>query len=413
MNDRTNRLRVMFHCQPTLGIGHFIRSREIVRALDAFDVTFVIGGEIPSGFELPANVEVVHLPALQFDEEFRTLSTAQGETEIEIIKQIRRAQLLAAFEYVQPDLLVIELFPFGRRKFEFELIPLLESAKRSDTRVICSLRDILVGKRKQAQFDEAAVRLMNEYFDTLLIHSDPNFQKLEETFTRLYDLTCAVCYTGFVVQRIEENTNSLLPIFKTDTPVIIVSVGGGRVGLELIECAIAAQPRIAERFTHRMLILCGPQMPLEAEQKIRQMVESNPPITVERYVTNLPWHLKHAALSISMGGYNTCMDLLASGVRAVVYPFTGNDNQEQTMRAAKLAATSRLRLIRAGELTPERLFEESLLALQTPDAVLHTSIDINGAAKTAELMNEIGRGRRQKERVRNRRNKRNKRKMTD
>ncbi|HYE71986.1 MAG TPA: glycosyltransferase [Blastocatellia bacterium] len=397
MND-DRKLRVMFHCQPTLGIGHFIRSREIVRALDGFDVTFVIGGEIPSGFELPAQVEVAHLPALQFDEEFRTLSTAEGETDLEVIKNIRKAELLAAFDYVKPDLLVIELFPFGRRKFDFELVPLLERAKQSGTKVICSLRDILVGKRKQAQFDEAAVRLMNEHFDLLLIHSDPNFQKLEETFTRLHDLTCDIRYTGFVLQRIEEDFHSLLSFFKPDVPVIIVSVGGGRVGHELIECTIEAQPRIAERFAHQMLILCGPQMPIEMEQRIKQLAETNSQITVERYVANLPLHLKYAALSISMGGYNTCMDLLASGVRAIVYPFTGNDNQEQTMRAAKLAAMGRLRLIHAGELTPERLTEEALLALQMPDEALHTSIDTNGAAKTAEILIEIGLNKSWKER---------------
>ena len=63
--------KVLFYCQSLLGIGHYVRSREIVRALAAFDVCFVYGGEIIPGFGMPPSVEVIHLPALKSDANFQ------------------------------------------------------------------------------------------------------------------------------------------------------------------------------------------------------------------------------------------------------------------------------------------------------------------------------------------------------
>ena len=57
---------VMFYCQHSLGMGHLVRSTELVRALSAdFHVTFVTGGKLPDSMPFPAGVEVISLPALQ------------------------------------------------------------------------------------------------------------------------------------------------------------------------------------------------------------------------------------------------------------------------------------------------------------------------------------------------------------
>jgi predicted glycosyltransferase len=385
----------MFYCQPVLGIGHFIRSREIVYELHDFDVTFVSGGEIPRGFELPAGVGLLELPPMHSDAEFRAVHSSDASLDLEEVKQERRRLLLEEYERVRPDVLILELFPFGRRKFQFELLPLLERAKQggANTLVVCSLRDILVGKRKQAQFDDDAVRLMNQYFDLLLIHSDPKFQRLDETFTRLTELTCDVRYTGFVVQRGHGEVDHEVSPFDEREPVIVVSVGGGRVGHELIDCAVDAQPLIARFFPHRMRVLAGPQMGEDEYQALARRAAENAHVTLERHTTEFPAYLRHAALSISLAGYNTCMDILAAGVRAVVYPFAGNNNQEQTVRAAKLAAAGRVRVIHAGELTPGRLAEEARMALETPAEALETTLDTRGAEQTAAILADLLRGR--------------------
>ncbi len=62
--------RVFFYCQHVLGIGHLVRSAEIVRELSRdCRVLFVSGGEKPDGFRFPENknIEVLQLPPLKTD----------------------------------------------------------------------------------------------------------------------------------------------------------------------------------------------------------------------------------------------------------------------------------------------------------------------------------------------------------
>ncbi|GIR53034.1 MAG: hypothetical protein CM15mP62_05050 [Rhodospirillaceae bacterium] len=54
--------------------------------------------------------------------------------------------LLNLFEETKPSMILTELFPFGRRQFRFELIPLLDRAQEAKwkPKIIASMRDILV-----------------------------------------------------------------------------------------------------------------------------------------------------------------------------------------------------------------------------------------------------------------------------
>src|SRR5215475_7146250 len=236
--------RVLFYCQSLLGIGHFIRSRQILFALRDFDVRFVYGGEFVPDFDLPAWVEAVYLPALRSDARFERLYAVDNHHSLPEIEARRKESLLAAFDRFAPDVLLIELFPFGRRKFNFELLPLLDRARsaRPGVKIVCSLRDILVRRSDQSSYEEEVCALMNQYFDMLLIHADPRLQRLEETFSSVAGLNCAIHYTGYVGQ-----TEARPKRERTEgRPTILVSVGAGRVGHELIACALDAETRLGQ-----------------------------------------------------------------------------------------------------------------------------------------------------------------------
>ena len=76
--------------------------------------------------------------------------------------------------------MLVELFPFGRAKFARELVPLLQ-ARAHGAFTACSLRDILVSARTR-EHDDRAAKLANEHLDAVLVHCDPRFARLEETF---------------------------------------------------------------------------------------------------------------------------------------------------------------------------------------------------------------------------------------
>lgn len=379
-----NRKKLLFYCQHVLGMGHFVRSAALVRGLNNFDVYFLNGGEIVPGFGLPVTVKMINLPPLQADAEFRDIHAVGGAQNLDAIKAARRQRILAEYDRIRPDVLVIELFPFGRLKFAFELLPLLERAQAGRTKIVCSLRDILVSKREQQQFEEEACRLVNHYFDLLLVHADPRLQRLEETFPRAAELRPPLVYTGFVAP--DEGAGELDEWMTAGAaPKILVSIGGGRVGRELIDCAIASSRLLA--WPHRMLIYTGPYLPDADFAALQTVVAAQPQIKLARYTTHFLAQLRQADLSISMAGYNTCMNIITAQTRAIVYPFTGNNNQEQTIRAHKLRALGLLEVIHRPELKPENLRTQMQMLLAQPRARIAPTLDLNGVTKTAtELM---------------------------
>ena len=134
------------------------------------------------------------------DPEFQSLHVQDGS--LEDIRQSRSRMLLDLLVSFDPDLIVTELFPFGRRQFRFELTPLLKAAKQRPrpAKVVCSLRDILVEKKGKPNYETEVVDTLNSCYDLLLIHSDPRVVMLEETFGRCGEIGVQVEYTGFVAR---------------------------------------------------------------------------------------------------------------------------------------------------------------------------------------------------------------------
>jgi predicted glycosyltransferase len=96
--------RAMFYCQRVLGMGHLIRSAEIARGLadNGFEVSFLNGGEMAGGLELPSSIAVVNLPPIKSDAEFREIRAADGSRGLEEIKEERLRRILAEFARFRP-----------------------------------------------------------------------------------------------------------------------------------------------------------------------------------------------------------------------------------------------------------------------------------------------------------------------
>jgi len=386
------RKRVLIYCQHVLGMGHLVRSLEIVRALTDWEVTFLNGGDLCPGMEFPPQTEVINLPPIKSESDFKAILAAEKGQDLESVKRIRAGRIQAEFARIQPDVFLIEMFPFGRKHFAYELVPVLEQIrlKKLPTSVVCSLRDILVNnKRNQAQHNERAITLMNRYFDLLLVHADPRFQTLDETFPDVRELQCDIRYTGFVSQAAPQPLEAPPDRQASDRPMILVSIGGGRVGYELEECALQASKHLRTSLPHHMTILTGPYMPEEQFQQLQKSAETQEQVTILRYSPDFLACVQQASLSVSMAGYNTCMNLLATGTRALVVPFTGGGNTEQTIRAEKLAQLGIVGVVSPSQLQPDYLAERMVQALQTPPPTQTLSLDQDGAMKTAACLQEL------------------------
>jgi predicted glycosyltransferase len=386
--------KIMFYCQYLSGMGHLVRSSEIVRSLvKDFQVYFINGGPTIQGFKMPSQIELIRLPALWLEN--GKFTVGDSSLSVEEVKKIRKNQLIEAFEQIQPDCLITEFFPFGRHKLFFELIPLVEhiKSKNSSTKIVCSLRDV-IGKESDPEEEEAICYLMNRYFDLLLFHSDPNFQTFAETFSRHKDIKSEVTHTGFVTQSDSKNlvnTKDLWGEINPEAVKILVSVGGGRIGSELLETVVEASSLLQKEMPHIIKMFTGPFMPENKVIKLKKSVLNQDNVYIETYTSKLIDYLKTADISISLSGYNTTMNILSTGVRAILVPI-GHDNQdkEQLVRTKKLEKLGVVDCIYTQDLNPSYLVERMISCLNKKSIVESSPIfDLQGAQKTATFLKDF------------------------
>jgi len=376
---------VLLYVQHLLGIGHVRRAALIARALDraGLDVVLVSGGQPVPGLDL-AGAKFVQLPPLRArDECFAELVDAGGRPVNEPWKTARAAKLRAVYAEHRPKVLLIEMFPFGRRLMRFELLPLLDIARTSHPRprILCSLRDVLSTPRspEKARWMVATFR---QYFDQLLVHGDPDFLPLDQSFPPARDLAAQTRYTGYVVDTAAaRECAGTVP-----SGEVIVSTGGGAVAGPLIAAALAARP-LSLLADAPWRILAGGNLSEEVFRAFRATAPSG--VVVERARPDFPSLLAGARLSISQAGYNTVLEVLATRIPAVVVPFAGSGETEQSLRARLLGEHGAFTVLPETALSPPALAEAIGAALSRASASTGFSgLDVGGAEKTAEIIGQ-------------------------
>lgn len=376
------RPRILFYCQSSLGIGHVMRSLRLVEGMLArFDVWLVLGGSAVPSLEYPERVDIIQLPPLVSDAEFEHLQTETPGLSLEQTLVWRTERMLQAYSWIKPHIVMIEMYPFGRRRFAQELAPLIKLARQCGSRVICSVRDILVPKRDPQRHEARAVAIANRFFDAILVHGDPAFYRLDETFSRVCDMRIPLVYTGYVAPARAPQNQS------TREPTIIASLGGGRFGHELAQAVVAAAPLLATRIPHRIELYAGPFCPVAVAAPWIEAGKRLQNLNVTMFRNNFAARLCSADLVISLGGYNTTMDVLAAGARALMYSCTNNSGMDQVMRLSRLAARGIVSLLHAGDLTPERLTSRIEIALRTTSTP--TVLDLQGVQTTARILDAM------------------------
>lgn len=383
MNDKP---AILFYCQHSLGMGHLMRSLALAdRLVERFRVVLLNGGRLPKGIRINPRLQLVNLPPVGIDETNQLVSHDK-RIPIERALERRRTTILTCFDELRPAVVIVELFPFGRKKFAAELLPLLKTARAPEKRalIVCSLRDILVSRREnQQKYDDRAAALANDFFDAVLVHSDPTFARFEETFHPKIPLRVPVKYTGFVVPQSR-------PVARTMPPRkrVVVSAGGGVVGESLLRLSIEAHQHFAHDPQVEMKVIAGPLIHESSWQTLRSLARGKQRLRLVRQVTDLCAELSNATVSISQAGYNTCLDVLRAGVPALLVPFTKEAEDEQRRRALRLQNLGLVKVLAQEEQTPQRLATEirERMDFKFPTT---TTLDLGGAQCTVKLIESM------------------------
>jgi predicted glycosyltransferase len=379
--------RCLFWVQSLLGSGHLRRAMLVAEAFAARGaaVTLVNGGP-PGPWPAGPGVRLVQLPPIVArDARFSDLVDASGASVTPALRTERQRILLSLLEMQSPEVIATEMFPFGRRAFRGELLPLLEAARGRRTRplVVASVRDVLVGKPDPRRYDWMVETCLAHY-DRVLVHGDERLLPLADSFPRAAELGGRVVHTGFVRPGAAPG-----PARDEPAPGVLVSAGGGAVGERLLRAALAAKP-LTRSAAAPWLLVSGQNLPEPAFAALKAALPRG--CALARHRADLPALMGCCEVSVSQAGYNTVIEGLIGGARMVLVPFAEGAEDEQRRRALRLQELGIAEVVPENGLTPEALAVAINRAgsRPRPSAALWS---FDGAARSAELVAALVRDR--------------------
>lgn len=375
-------MRSVLFCNEVLGLGHLRISLALAGALAskrAGDTALVVTGS--AGYRtmtLPSGVDLVKLPLAPVAvdpswspgevEQPAALAMAPDE-----VLALRGELSLAIVRAMAPEVVVVDHAPLGQGG---DLRPMLEWLRASTPATVAlGLRDFDDRVVMREVWSPEVVDAVRNLYDLAILYGegeagDPRLEALDRAGVSLHR-------TALVGAPPAEEPPEDLP-----RDYLLVTVGGGIDGFPLLESVLDALKRGC--FDHPTLFLTGPMMPAGHVAELRRRAVGAQ-VRVERERADTAAVIAGARAVVSMAGYSTVAELLASGKPALLVPRV-HPREEQLGRARHWAAAGRVRMLDPRDLDPLHLGEEVARLVQQPP---RRPQELSGAAEAAEILTQV------------------------
>ena len=200
-----------------LGTGHLARAAKIADALaQAGHDARVLSGGTAAPNAAPKHAKLSQLPPLRADgPEFKALLQEDGSEVDEDFLEDRCELTDSLLRDFAPDILITELYPFGRRKLAAEFKDAIRVVRDLNPKalILTSIRDILQMPRKPGRKEEAEAVFEDQY-DGALFHGADALIPLSGSWPLPEGLKSKLLETGYIGgnERPEENTPAIQPL---------------------------------------------------------------------------------------------------------------------------------------------------------------------------------------------------------
>ncbi|MDE2133698.1 MAG: hypothetical protein KGM97_04480 [Alphaproteobacteria bacterium] len=380
--------RVFLYSHDTYGLGHLRRNLAIAEHLlarePAFSVRLLTGSPVIGSWTLPEGLDVTALPPV-VKTGVETYAPRDSTLPFGLVKAYREALILGAVIAERPDIFLVDHAPAGMNA---ELLSTLAFIRREipGTQVMLGLRDIIdsPGTVREIWDQQGIIPLLENLYDRILVYGSRLLFDVVENYGIPARVAAKLSYCGYVA-RPRKRAGSA-PIGAQ--PVFLVTAGGGEDGYFLMEAYLKALAILPAGLA-RSRIVTGPLMSAAQRRALDALAAGDPDIEIISSTTDLPTMLEQADLVIAMGGYNTSVEIVASGKPAILVPRAA-PRAEQRMRAAMLA---QLGLVLSLEQGPEldvrlaRLVETALAG--TKSRAPRYALDLDGASRVGDLFEAV------------------------
>lgn len=372
--------RIALYSHDTVGFGHIRRNILLARALSAADpqaqILLVSGIREGGAFALPPRVDSITLPAYCKNTDGSYVPRALG-ADIDRLVGIRGDTIAAALRRFEPDLVVVDNVPRGAMN---ELDGVLPMLRRMPTRLVLGLRDVLdtpsaVLRQWRQQRNFQAIR---DYYDAVWVYGDRKVYDTAEACGFDADVRRKITALGYL----DQFTHLKPSPAAADEAFVLCMVGGGQDGFRLTEAFVRASLPPG----HRGIIVTGSMMPAASRARLRELAAGHPGMSVLDFVADPLALMRDAAAVVSMGGYNTTIELLALNKRALIVPRVA-PREEQWIRSSRLAALGLIDCLHPDDLDTEAL--SCWLANGRQPRAAREVLDFNGLNRFCHLAAEM------------------------
>jgi predicted glycosyltransferase len=400
---RQRRFAIFTH--DAYGLGHVRRSTRILRALadrDPRAALLLITGSPATHLlrELPPNADTLKLPTIvtSGSDGTRPPTLDIGVAEL---ASFRGELTRRAVELFEPDVLLVDNFPLGTR---LELLPTLRDLRRTSTRAVLGLRDVVdpPDKVRRDWERDGLFGVIERYYHRVLIYGVPEVLDAVAAYGLSEGIASRVAYCGYVTETTPSSRTpaQLRRELGLGDRFLLATVGGGGDGRPVLEAFLGAIERMAG---WPALIVTGEFMSAEDRAALARVAAGRSSLMLKDHITDLPALMSAAELVVAMGGYNTSAEILATGVRAVLVPRVWRSGEhgsrgktgfdaEQLVRVEGLARLGLVDMVDPRELSAETLQAAIERALRRPRTAAGGALRLDGAARVADHLLDVAAG---------------------
>ena len=383
-------LRIALYSHDTCGLGHMRRNlliaETLVRSLENVDILLLTGAREVAAFRYPAGVDAVTLPSLykEANETYKPRSLSCDTSEL---ISMRSRLIKTSLEMFRPDVFIVDKVPRGTMGELDESLAYLAGCP--GTKCVLGLRDILDQPHiVQAEWSSAGnIKTVERLYDAVWVYGDAQVYDACDAYGFPDGITRKTTYTGYLDPTTRLHTSTLTDrdralLKELGDRFFMCAVGGGQDGSML-----------AEAFAHvsfpegvKGLIVTGPHMPADAVQRINDITAARPDL---KYVSFLPEPVhfyRKAERVVTMGGYNTTLEIVGLGVSALLVPRI-DPREEQLIRSRSLQALGLLDMLHPDALSAAAI--EAWLASPAPPHSDKQRIDMDGLKRIPELIFQL------------------------
>ena len=370
-------LRLALYSHDAKGLGHLRRNlalaHHLARALPGLtgrDVTGLVITGLAPGQEhrLPEGFDWLVLPGVKKAE--GTYLPQRLRITREDLGLVRSALLSGVLTTFTPDLLIIDRHPYGVHQELREPLARLRQVSPG-ARVVLGLREVLdTPETVQREWEELGeADTLRGLIDEVWVYGDASVHDLSATGEAPTALEERMRYTGYLAHGRDaaeathgsEASEALAGNAEAAGTFILTTAGGGSDGVNLLRTAAAA--RVPDGYRH--VVVTGPQLDAALFHQVAQT--AGPRTIVRRSWPGMSHHIQQAAAVISMGGYNTVSEILASDTPALLVP-RETPRLEQLIRATALKNAGAIDLLRVTDLSTAALEDWLTERLSDQDA---------------------------------------------